>query len=138
MCSQPLPEAAVMCKRKRRRWYYSPMTGHCVRFLGCETPGNNFGRKIFCKSKCRTNVLPESQRKALENNSQVCFESIPETALNCSERKRRWFYNAKTGKCEKFWGCESKGNNFTRKLYCKTKCRRRKMELRLHHTTGNY
>lgn len=131
VCSQPLPEVAVRCKRKRRRWYYSPMTGQCVRFMGCDTPGNNFGRKYYCKSKCRTKVLSEAQKKALENSPDVCFDSIPEQSMKCISKKRRWFFNARTGKCEKFMGCESAGNNFSRKLFCKTKCNRRRLAYKL-------
>ena len=138
ICSQPLPEAAVTCKRKRRRWYYSPMTGQCVRFMGCETDGNNFGRKYYCKSKCRTKTLSESQRKALENSPEVCNDRLPETAVKCTMKKRRWFYNVRNGKCEKFMGCESGGNNFSRKLYCKTKCRRRRMQFKLRSKAGNF
>ncbi|KAL3874249.1 hypothetical protein ACJMK2_037291 [Sinanodonta woodiana] len=53
ICSLPLSEDATNCVKKRRRWYYSPMTGKCVRFLGCDTQGNNFSRKIYCKQVCR-------------------------------------------------------------------------------------
>ena len=139
ICSQPLPEAAVTCKhkRRRRRWYYSPMTGHCIRFLGCETPGNNFEKKTFCKSKCRTNVLSKAQRKALQNNSEVCYDSPPESAKKCTVKKRRWFYNARTGKCEKFMGCGSRGNIFSRRLFCKITCKRRRIEFRLRNKAGN-
>lgn len=130
VCAQPLPDAAVTCKRKRRRWYYSPMTGQCVRFLGCDTPGNNFARKYSCKSKCRTNILTEEQRKHLENNTQVCHESFPEKGKNCNLKRRRWFYNTKTGKCEKVMGCKSEGNNFSRKLFCKTKCKSKRVQFK--------
>lgn len=126
VCSQPLPMTAFDCQSKRKRWYFNPMTGKCDPFVGCITSGNNFERKIYCKEQCRypymrhkTDLRRPSRPSAGHTD---CSLPLSENAHNCGQPTKRWFYNSKTNKCEKFIGCETTGNNFSRKSFCKMSC----------------
>lgn len=132
-CAQSLPMAAVDCKHKRRRWYFNPMTGKCERFMGCVTAGNNFGRKIFCKEQCRYPYIQQrearraSKKQELQNTG--CSLALNEKAYDCQNKTKRWYFNSKTKSCEKFFGCKTTGNNFSRKSFCKSACLARNKHL---------
>ncbi|XP_060564787.1 BPTI/Kunitz domain-containing protein 4-like [Ruditapes philippinarum] len=127
VCSQALPMAAVDCKHKRRRWYFNPMTGKCDRFLGCVTSGNNFGRKLYCKEQCRFPFMKRKNAQKAFKSAEVaqnpdCELSLSVDAYKCENKTKRWHFNSKTNKCEKFTGCKTNGNNFSRKSSCKSSC----------------
>lgn len=125
LCSKPLPTDAVACKDLRKRWHYNRMTGKCELFYGCPTHGNNFARKRYCKEQCRYPLMKPTGAKATSGSEdKVCFNSLPDKAFTCSNagKSKRWHYNAKTGRCEKFFGCPTSGNNFAKKVACKSKC----------------
>ena len=140
VCSQALPVEAVDCKHKRRRWYFNPMTGKCDRFMGCVTSGNNFERKIYCKEQCRfpfirrKNTLKASKLAEVQNPD--CALPLSVDAYKCESKTKRWHFNLKTNKCEKFMGCKTSGNNFPRKSSCKSSCLAKKN--RLFNMKGNY
>lgn len=133
ICSQSLPMAAVDCTHKRKRWYFNPMTGKCDRFMGCVTSGNNFERKIYCKEQCRypylrhKAALRRSSRPNLDNVD--CSLPLSDDAFNCDQPSKRWFFNSRTKKCEKFIGCETTGNNFSQRSFCKSSCHGRNSKL---------
>ena len=54
--------------------------------------------------------------------ADVCLQ--PKDVGPCKAAKKRWFFNKKTGKCEKFTygGCHGNGNNFNSKKKCKNIC----------------
>lgn len=123
VCSKPLPSDAMTCSDKQARWHYNRFTGKCERFIGCPTNGNNFARKRYCKEQCRYKYIKKVESKSLSIvEDKVCFESLPSNAYTCIDKTKRWHYNAQTGKCEKFYGCASQGNNFSKKVACKSKC----------------
>ena len=127
VCAKSLPDDAITCSEKRKRWHYNALTGKCERFLGCPTHGNNFARKRYCKEQCRYRYMNPSEIKAASiEEDKVCFEPLPSSASTCGNKTKRWHYNAQTGKCEKFHGCASHGNNFSKKVACKAKCLRKK------------
>lgn len=125
VCQKPLPTDAMACSERRKRWHYNRMTGKCELFYGCPTHGNNFARKRYCKEQCRYPLMKPAGAKATSGSEdKVCFNSLPDTAFTCSNsrKSKRWHYNAKTGRCEKFFGCPTSGNNFAKKVACKSKC----------------
>ena len=113
------------------------MSGKCQRFMGCDTTGNNFSRKRFCKSKCRRHIVHPAELRAMKTDDSSCYQPL-QMDMTCKQLKRQWFYNDKTGKCEKFTGCESQGNNFARKVFCKTKCRARMIKFRQPNLFGKF
>ncbi|KAL4238518.1 hypothetical protein ACF0H5_003226 [Mactra antiquata] len=128
LCSQPLPMAAVDCRHKRRRWHFNSLTGKCERFLGCDTfeKGNNFARKRFCKEECRYAYIEKRDRlrsmMKTENAPSDCNLNLSEEAFLCSDPTKRWYFNSRTQRCERFIGCNTTGNNFLRKSDCKSTC----------------
>ncbi|KAH3854349.1 uncharacterized protein LOC127870748 [Dreissena polymorpha] len=121
ICTQNLPTEAVACSNQRRRWTFNQMTGKCVKFMGCPTSGNNFARKFYCKNQCRYHrlgITPPIHSK----DEELCSQPLTEAAFNCEHTSKRWFYSMRTGLCEKFMGCKTTGNNFSRKIFCKSKC----------------
>ncbi|XP_045175857.2 uncharacterized protein LOC123536595 [Mercenaria mercenaria] len=133
VCSQALPTAAVDCTHKRRRWYFNPMTGKCERFFGCVTSGNNFARKLYCKEQCRFPFI--KQRNALRASKVTkvqnvdCSLPLSAEAYKCENKTKRWHFNSKTKMCQKFTGCKTTGNNFSKKSFCKSSCLAKKKHL---------
>ena len=136
ICSEPLPETAVTCKQKRKRWFFNPTNGHCEPFRGCVTSGNNFSRKRHCKSRCRRNIVRPEVIRAIVPNDFICSQAKPRKS-KCDKAKKLWFYNDTTGKCEKYHGCEAgHSNSFTRKVFCKATCRSQIAQFRLQKRQG--
>ncbi|XP_023930070.1 uncharacterized protein LOC106155164 [Lingula anatina] len=52
----------------------------------------------------------------------VCALTHLDNSHQCTTGMTRWYYDQKTGKCRRFFGCRGKGNNFSRKWECKRKC----------------
>ncbi|XP_052770220.1 BPTI/Kunitz domain-containing protein 4-like [Mya arenaria] len=127
VCSQILPTEAVMCSQQKPRWHFNPMTGKCVRFSGCPTAGNNFARKYYCKQQCRYKHLGiDTVNRFPSQEDEFCSQTLTEEAFTCETKTKRWFYSVRTGRCEKFMGCKTSGNNFSRKISCKAKCLRKR------------
>lgn len=60
----------------------------------------------------------------------ICAQEVSKEAYKCRRKKRRWYFDAQTGTCVKFRGCEGDGNNFSRKKFCKKQCIRKKTRSR--------
>lgn len=107
VCTQPMQIGP--CKAAVNRFYYDPNKNKCKEFSwgGCQPNGNNFQNKKVCNKVCR---------------GFVC--SLTVTVGLCEAATKRYYYNVKTGKCQKFlWcGCDSNGNNFNSLKACKRNC----------------
>lgn len=52
-CLLPVENVHVVCFGKlRRRWVYDVIKNKCVKIKGCPRPGNNFQKRLECKSQC--------------------------------------------------------------------------------------
>lgn len=52
-CLLPVENVHVVCFGKlRRRWVYDVIKNKCVKIKGCSRPGNNFQKRLECKSQC--------------------------------------------------------------------------------------
>jgi len=123
VCTKPFPVDAHMCANPRPRWHFNSRTGKCERFNGCPTRGNNFARKYYCKIQCRYSHLGlDTGKHLLSPDDEFCSQRLPDSAFTCQTKTKRWFYSVESGRCEKFIGCKTAGNNFSRKVSCKTKC----------------
>ena len=101
------------CKAAKPRYFYNRKTGQCERFIygGCGGNGNNFRSIEECERRC-------SQRTDVD----VCTLE-PETGP-CRAYFPKYYFNAKTGKCEKFvyGGCQGNGNRFDTEEQCYGTC----------------
>lgn len=52
-CLLPVEDVTAVCFEKlRRRWVYDANTNKCIKIRGCPRPGNNFQKRLECKSQC--------------------------------------------------------------------------------------
>ncbi|KAH6925525.1 hypothetical protein HPB50_006569 [Hyalomma asiaticum] len=105
------------CDENLPRWYFNRKTGTCEKFYygGCGGNENRFEEKEMCEQTC---VFPP-------------FTPYPEIPCgkpvdrgNCDDNLPRWYFNRKTGKCEKFYygGCGGNENRFEEKETCEQTC----------------
>lgn len=108
-----LPRDPGPCEALIPRWYYNSRVGKCLRFTygGCQGNGNNFKTKRRCQRRC--------------SRTPLCL--LPAVTGPCRAAFRRWYYNAKLGKCVQFiyGGCQGNKNNFKTKKACQRRCPRR-------------
>ncbi|KAG8181902.1 hypothetical protein JTE90_026060 [Oedothorax gibbosus] len=108
------PETGV-CKASHTRWYYDQEAGMCQIFIygGCGGNRNNFESRDECYNKCGALAPPKNALCAQEKVIGPCRAAFP-----------RYFYNQKTGACEKFiyGGCQGNANNFFSEEECHATC----------------
>ena len=101
------PETGIG-KASIKRFYYNPTTKRCEEFIygGVGGNENNFKDKTICMETC----------------GDICL--LPKKKGRCLALFPRYYYNSKTGKCEKFTygGCEGNLNNFEDIKACQEKC----------------
>ena len=111
VCS--LPKVVGPCEGIFPRYFFNSVTQQCEMFHygGCRGNRNNFQRKELCEKTCKP-------------DQDVC--SLPAVQGPCKARFPRYFYNATSSKCEKFYygGCLGNKNNFRTIQECTRKCRR--------------
>ncbi|XP_059827447.1 actinia tenebrosa protease inhibitors-like [Hypanus sabinus] len=112
-CSDP--KKIGSCKNYFPYYYYNTKTQKCEKFMysGCGGNGNRFMQKNDCIIRC-------------ERSSNKC--SDPKKSGPCKALIPRYYYNAKTRKCEKFkfGGCGATGNNFSKQSDCIALCEKSK------------
>ncbi|KAL1421524.1 hypothetical protein MTO96_023052 [Rhipicephalus appendiculatus] len=157
------------CKAHVPRWWFSMRTGQCGQFIygGCQGNKNNFETKKACERSClrrvsalevsaevhhkhwngtehRPNVT--SEYSALNLEAGVDFETYCRPTYDrgpCKAHVPRWWFNVKTGQCEKFvyGGCQGNKNNYQTRRDCETSCLRRlsalEVSAEVHHKHWN-
>jgi hypothetical protein len=105
-CAQPADTGD--CQAAIPRWYYSPLSGHCERFVwgGCGGNDNNFESEDSCRSVC----------------GDIC--SLAADPGECDGICPRWYYDSTTRRCKGFtWGCcGGNRNNFATEADCVAEC----------------
>ncbi|XP_059827446.1 BPTI/Kunitz domain-containing protein-like [Hypanus sabinus] len=118
-CSDP--KKIGSCKNYFPYYYYNTKTQKCEKFMysGCGGNGNRFMQKNDCIIRCE-----RSSSKFLKHYFYKC--SDPKKSGPCKAAFPRYYYNAKTRKCEKFkfGGCGATGNNFLKQSDCIALCER--------------
>ncbi|GMH43260.1 hypothetical protein BSKO_11182 [Bryopsis sp. KO-2023] len=109
ICS--LPSDSGPCEAAIQRWFFNKKTNQCEEFIygGCLGNKNNFESRKACEMRCGQPV-------------DIC--QLPSETGFCKARIERWFFNKKSGSCEKFiWGgCGGNKNNFTTRENCVASC----------------
>ncbi|XP_022331228.2 uncharacterized protein LOC111129254 [Crassostrea virginica] len=124
VCRQPLSLDVFSCPKRTRRYMYDATKRKCVRFWGCRKPGNNFDKRRTCKNTCIKPYKGASKRRPKDKKCLLPVEDV--TAVCFEKLRRRWVYDANTNKCIKIRGCPRPGNNFQKRLECKSQCVRRR------------
>ncbi|KXJ11082.1 Carboxypeptidase inhibitor SmCI [Exaiptasia diaphana] len=97
------------CKQRLPKWYYDQRKGKCKMFHygGCDGNANRFDTENECLQTC---------------SNLAC--KLPKAVGKCKAHIARWFFNIKTGKCEKFMytGCDGNSNQYPSKKHCEMKC----------------
>lgn len=124
-CRQPLSHDVFNCPKRTRRYMFDVTKGRCVRFWGCRKPGNNFDKKRTCKETCITAYKGKSRKSRPRNEN--CLLPVENVHVVCfGKLRRRWVYDVMKNKCVKIKGCPRPGNNFQKRLECKSQCVRRR------------
>ncbi|XP_039766006.1 papilin-like [Ornithorhynchus anatinus] len=105
-----LPFVIGNCNMWKPRFFYNVATKRCERFMysGCQGNQNNFLTKAKCLRSCQ--------------RLDQCF--LPPVEGPCQAKIPRFFYNAVTRRCTKFFygGCKGNPNNFVKLDSCKAVC----------------
>jgi len=108
-----LPAEVGVCRGNFPRFYFDRTTGQCHEFVygGCGGNENNFESIEECQQSC-----------GVQASESLC--SLPAVTGRCRGYFPRYYYNEKTGKCEKFiyGGCGGNGNNFEKLEDCHETC----------------
>jgi len=107
-CVCSLPADVGPCDGAFPRWYYETHSASCEPFSwgGCGGNANNFVLEPDCRRAC-TDVC------GLPADTGPCLAVVP-----------RWFFDDRSGRCERFvWGgCGGNGNNFETWEDCAARC----------------
>ncbi|XP_056003662.1 papilin-like [Ostrea edulis] len=91
------------------------------------TPGQSFPSTDGCNTcTCRSNGHVTCTRMTCNEPPVLDVCSQPQVTGPCRASVRRWWYNSKTNRCEKFTygGCQGNENNFETRWACRGRCQR--------------
>ena len=117
------------CSAKFSRWYYSMAADTCTQFSwsGCGGNQNHFVSRKYCLDHC-TGIPGTTQSPAdvIEQNKDpeiVC--AMPAHPGACKVNSDRFYFEPRSGKCEKFvyTGCRGNKNNFQSLKDCQDFCK---------------
>ena len=104
-----LPSETGLCRAYFPSYYFNSKTGQCEQFIygGCGGNGNRFPTKQKCEQTCSSSIC------TLPSETGLCRAYIPS-----------YYFNSKTGRCERFiyGGCGGNGNRFPTLEKCKQTC----------------
>ncbi|XP_060070588.1 tissue factor pathway inhibitor-like [Ylistrum balloti] len=130
---QPPPEA-WKCDRKEKRYYFNSNKGMCLRFRGCQTPGNNFRRRKDCKRTCISSKskkgnfanLNRIPSRETSNETNICLLALEDSSRCRGRTVMRWHFSLEKGSCVRVKACKSSfGNYFRKRRHCKRQCMRK-------------
>ncbi|KAI0222576.1 Kunitz-type serine protease inhibitor 6 [Lamellibrachia satsuma] len=144
-----LPAVKGLCKAYVPSWFYNKRTGLCEKFIygGCGGNRNRFPSELACKMICRAKSRPCNPIRCLrycrygfKKDKYGCptcsclgpprplYCYLPAVKGLCKAYMPSWFYNKRTGSCEKFiyGGCGGNRNRFPSQLACMVTCRVKK------------
>ncbi|KFD55348.1 hypothetical protein M514_03688 [Trichuris suis] len=111
-CKQPL--SIGNCTGKTSRWFFDIANQQCkyFRYSGCGGNANNFMTKRDCEATCLEQL----------KSFGICGQKP--AYGDCGIKIRRWFFNPRSGQCEKFSysGCGGNSNRFDTKRSCEKRC----------------
>ena len=111
ICTLPMETGPCYFYKSFPKYYFNSKTGQCEEFLysGCGGNDNRFSTKQECEKACKKGIC-----------------TLPQDAGPCTppQKVTRYYFNSKTGKCEKFLygGCRGNENRFSMKKECEQAC----------------
>ena len=124
-----LDKAKGNCSAEFTRFYYSLTADACIQFTwsGCGGNENNHLTEEECLDKCTgsgsTTLTDTGMSEELKDPEEVCaMQAYPG---NCKAKFDRFYFEPKSGKCEKFvfGGCQGNENNFRSLQECQEFCK---------------
>lgn len=115
ICS--LSAAVGRCRAAFPRWHFNWTTKRCENFIygGCGGNRNNFLEQSDCEKFCADFLRDPCAQPIIVASSKSC---------HAEKKDKRYGYNRKTGKCEKFEHstCKENMNSFTSRKECLETC----------------
>nr|XP_020633623.1 carboxypeptidase inhibitor SmCI-like [Pogona vitticeps] len=124
-----LPPEKGPCEEVHVFYYYNIKSKKCETFLygGCLGNNNKFPTADACKKICGNSTGSSTPALvppvALDETTTAC--TLPPQKGPCREDITRYYYNAKSKRCETFLygGCMGNDNNFLTEEICKQACK---------------
>merc|ERR1712212_65054 len=115
------PVTSGICGGRYKGFTFNSKTAKCEPFadVGCGLSENGFKSEKMCQRTCRKK---QKGRSGLEWTRPALCNLNKKTG--CEAAFPRFYFNKKTGKCEKFiyGGCGGNKNNFKKKTSCEITC----------------
>ncbi|XP_046371089.2 BPTI/Kunitz domain-containing protein 4-like [Haliotis rufescens] len=127
ICKCHDPCKYVYCMKGTKCVIHVPKTCNwqtCRPKAGCKDVGGKGRTKITLYTTPLSDDATASTHPSTPNS--LCLLPLTEEAKDCKKMRKRWYFDPETGKCRKFRGCKTGGNNFGRKKRCKRKCIRKR------------
>ncbi|XP_061180805.1 actinia tenebrosa protease inhibitors-like [Saccostrea echinata] len=120
VCEQPKVKGP--CRAFFRRYYFNEKD--CTEFVygGCGGNENNFETQEQCEVTCKNDINNTKEEEPEVTLFGVC--QMEDDKGNCSDFSVKWFYNFKSGRCNRFWysGCGGNKNRFDDEDSCLSRC----------------
>ncbi|KAG1650386.1 Papilin [Nymphon striatum] len=120
------------CVEYQERYYYDDNEKRCRRFIygGCDGNENNFQTRESCEASC-ISAVPTTAPDFKTGKSFIlqliimnkyCF--LDYEIGPCTDSAIYWYYDYKTGICDRFYfsGCDGNQNRFKSRSECEQKC----------------
>ncbi|XP_061580269.1 collagen alpha-3(VI) chain-like [Cololabis saira] len=125
-------DAGMPCTDYQAKWFFDKKNGFCTQFWygGCGGNENRFNTEDLCIKSClRSAAAPQPEEQKAEPveiltapATEIC--QLPKEEGTCAKFVLKWYYEAATKSCTRFWygGCDGNQNRFDSHEQCVQTC----------------
>ncbi|XP_069790511.1 collagen alpha-3(VI) chain-like isoform X2 [Narcine bancroftii] len=132
-------DAGSQCSEYTAKWFFDSKNNICTQFWygGCDGNGNRFDTEAECNAECiQSASISEPKLEEMLSAKDIC--QLPRNEGTCRNFSLKWYYDAKTEKCARFWygGCNGNENRFNTQDECSKICVQGRVQTRMITTVG--